>query len=80
MCVAALCAVGVLAGLVAWYTFWRIFLILFCFLFPSLCGGCVCIRGSCETSGVDCGLDDVSNTMLFSVPQCVQRLYVHWGF
>ena len=61
-------AVGVLVGLVAWIVCWRMFLILYCFLLPSVCvcGGCVCIGGSCGTGGLDCVLEDVF-TMLFSV-------------
>ena len=51
-------------GLVAW----RIFLILCCFLLPSVCCGSVCSRGSSGTGDMDCVLEDVINTMLFSVP------------
>ena len=43
------------------------FLILCYFLFPSVCDGCVCRGESSGTGSVDFGLDDVSNTMLFSV-------------
>ena len=68
---AAVCAVGVLVGIVAWIVCWRMFLILCCFLLPSVCGGCVCSGDSSGTRAVDCKLEDVSNTMLFSVPQCV---------
>ena len=32
-----------------------------------MCGGCVGSGSSSGTSGVDCVLEDVSNTMLFSV-------------
>ena len=32
-----------------------------------MCGGCLSNGGSIETGGVDCVLEDVSNTMLFSV-------------
>ena len=67
MCVAALCVVGVLVGLVAWIMCWRMVVILCCFLFPSVCGCCVCSGDSSGTSGVDCVLEDVSNFMLFSV-------------
>ena len=67
MCVADLCAVGVLVGLVAWIVCWRMILILRCFLFPRVCGSCVCSGDSSGTSGVDCVLEDVSNFMLFSV-------------
>ena len=67
MCVAALCAVGVQVGLVAWIVCWRLFLTLYCFLLPHVCGGCLCSGGSSGTGGVDCVLEDVSNTMLFSV-------------
>ena len=67
MCVAAVCAVGFLVGLEPWIVSWRMFLILCCFLLPSVCGGCVCSGDSSGTSGVDCVLEDVSNTMLFSV-------------
>ena len=34
---------------------------------PSVCGGCVCSGDSSGTSGVDCVLEVVSKTMLFSV-------------
>ena len=43
------------------------FLLLCCLLFPSVCGGCVCSGGSIWTGGVDCVLEVVSNTMLFSL-------------
>ena len=43
------------------------FLILCYFLFPSVCGGCLCSGGSSETASVDFLLNDVSNTLLFSV-------------
>ena len=39
LCVAAVCALGNLVGLVAWIVFWRMFLILFWFLLPNVCGG-----------------------------------------
>ena len=58
----------------------RIFLILCCLLLPSVCCGSVCSGGSSGTSGVDCGLDDVSNTMVFSLAKCVRRLCMQWGF
>ena len=32
-----------------------------------VCGDCVCSGGSSGTVGLDCVLEDVSNTMLFSV-------------
>ena len=67
MCVANVFAVGVLVGLLAWIVCWKMFLILCCFLFPSVCGDCVCSGGSSGTGGLDCVLEDVSNTMLFSV-------------
>ena len=67
MCVAAVFAVGVLVGLVAWIVCWRMFLILYCFLLPSVFGDCVCSWGSSGTGGLDCVLEDVSKTMLFSV-------------
>ena len=38
-----------------------------CFLLPSVCGDCVCSGGSGATGGLDCVMEDVSNTMLFSV-------------
>ena len=63
MCVAAVCAVGVLVGLVAWIRCWRMVLILRCFLFPSVFGGCVCSGGASGTGSVDFVLDDISNTM-----------------
>ena len=67
MCVVTLCAVGVLAGLVAWIVCWRLILILCCFFLPSVCGGCVCNGDYSGTGGMDCVLEDVSNTMLFSL-------------
>ena len=60
-------AVGVLVGLVACVVYCRMFLILYCFLLPSLCGGCVRSGGSSGTVGLDCVLKDISNTMLFYV-------------
>ena len=40
---AAVCAVGVLVGLLVWSSLCCvIFLILCCFLLTSLCGGCLC--------------------------------------
>ena len=66
MCVAAVCAAGILVGLVAWIVCWRMFLILCCFLLPNVCCGCVCSGDASGTSGVDCVLEDVSKTMLFS--------------
>ena len=73
MCVAAVYALGVLVRLVAWIVGWRMFLILCCFLLPSVRGGSVCNGVSSRTRAVDFMLEDVSNTMLFSVPQCVWR-------
>ena len=67
MCVANVFAVGVLVGLLAWIVCWKMFLILCCFLLPSVCGDCVCSGGSSGTDGLDCVLEDVSNTKLFSV-------------
>ena len=67
MCVATVFAVGVLVGLVAWIKFWKVFPILCSFLLPSVCGDCVCSGGSSGTAGLDCVLEDVSKTMLFSV-------------
>ena len=67
MCAVAVCAVGVLAGLLAWIACWRMFLNLCCFLFPSVCDFCVSSGGSSGTSGVDCVLEDGSNFLLFSV-------------
>ena len=67
VCGAAVCAVGFLMRLKPWIVCWRMFLILFCFLFPSVCGGCVSSGGSSGTKGVDCVLEDVSNSMLFSL-------------
>ena len=46
---------------------WRLFIILYCFLLPSVCGGCVFSWGSSGTGGLDCVLEDVSKTMMFSV-------------
>ena len=67
MCVAAVWAVGVLVGLVGWFVFWKTFLIQCCFLLPNVCGGRACSGGSSGSSGVDCVLEDFSNTTLFSV-------------
>ena len=67
MCVAALCAVGVLVGLVTWIVCWRMFPILCCFLLTNVCGGCLCSGGSSETGGGDCVSEDVSKTMFFSI-------------
>ena len=43
------------------------FLILCRFLLPSVCGDCVCSGGSSGTGGLDCVLEEVSKTILFSV-------------
>ena len=55
-----------------------------CFLLFSLCGGWlssfVCAGGSSGTGGMDCVLEDVSHTMLFSVALCVWQFCVQWGF
>ena len=67
VCVATVFAVGVLVGLLAWIVCWKMFLILCCFLLPSVCGDCVCSGGSSGTGGLDCVLEDVSKTILFSV-------------
>ena len=67
VCVATLFAVRVLVGLVACIVCWRIFLILYFFLLPNVCGDCVSSRGSRGTGGLDYVLEDFSNTMLFSV-------------
>ena len=77
---ADVCEVGILVGLVAWIVCLRMFLTLCCFLLPYVCGGCLCSGGSSGTGGMDCVLEDVSNTMLFSVPLCVWQLCVQWGF
>ena len=45
---------------------WKMFLILCCFLLPSVCGDCVCTGSSSGTGGLECALADVSNTVLFS--------------
>ena len=68
LCVAAVCAVGILVGLVAWIVCWRMFLVLCCFLLPIVCCGSVCIGVSSGTGGKGCVLEDGSNFMLFSVP------------
>ena len=65
--VATVFAVGVLVGLVTWIVCWRVFLILFSFLLPNVCGNCVSSRGSSWTGGLDCVLENVSNTILLSV-------------
>ena len=67
MCVATVCAVEVLVGLVAWIVCWKMFLTLCCFLLPSVCGDCVCSGASSGTGVLDCVLEDFSNTILFSV-------------
>ena len=67
MYVATEFAVAVLVGLVAWIVCWKMFLILCCFLLPSVCSDCVCNVGSSETDVLDCVLEDFSNTILFSV-------------
>ena len=56
----------VLARLVAWFVCWRMFLILCVCLLPVCCGS-VCSGGSSGTGGMDCMLEDGSNTMLFSL-------------
>ena len=71
VCVAAVCAVGFLVGIEPCIVCWRMFLIQCCFLFPLLCGGCVCSGVSSGTRAVDCVLEDVSNTMLFSLVSCL---------
>ena len=43
-----------------------------------MCGSCLCSGGSSGTGGVDCVLEDVSNTMLFSVVEFVWRLVVQF--
>ena len=55
-------------GLIAWIVCWRMFLRRCCFLLPSVCGDCVCNGGSSGTGGLDCVLEDVSNTMSFAAP------------
>ena len=40
----------------------------------------MCSGDSSGTSGVNCVLEVVSNTMLFSVAYSVLRLCVQWGF
>ena len=67
MCAANVFAMGVLVGLVSWIVCWRIFLILYCFLLPSVCGDCVCSGSSSGTAGLGCVLEDVCNNMLFFV-------------
>ena len=77
--VAIVFAVGFQVGLVAWIVCWRVFLIPFSFLLPSVCGDFVCSGGSGSTGGLDCVLEDVSKTMLFSVALCVWRLCLTGG-
>ena len=67
---AAVFAVGFSVGLKAWIVRWRISLKLCCFLLPNVCGGCACSGGSSGFSGVDCVLEDVSNTKLYQVVFC----------
>ena len=67
MCAAAVCAVGVLVGLVAGIVCRTMFLKLCCFPLPNVCGGCLCSGGSSGTGGVDYVLEDGSKTMLFSL-------------
>ena len=67
MCVATVQPVEILVGLVAWIMCWKMFSILCCFLLPSVGGGCVCSGGSSVNAGLGCVLEDVSNTILFSV-------------
>ena len=66
-CVATVSAVGVLVGLVAWIVRWRMFLLLYCFLLPTVCGDFVCSEGSSGTGGLYCLFEDFSNSVLFSV-------------
>ena len=64
---AAAFALGVLVGLVAWIVCWRVFLILYCFPLSNVCSDCATSRDSSGVGGLDYVLEDVSNTMLFSV-------------
>ena len=77
MCVAAVCAVGILVGLVASIVLEDVSNTTL-FLFPRVCGGCVCSGVSSGTRAVDCKLEDVSNTMLVSVALCVWQLCAQW--
>ena len=61
-----MCAVEDLVGLVAWIVCRKMFL-LFCLFLRSVCGDCVCSGASSGTACLDCVLEDVSKTMLFSV-------------
>ena len=48
-----------------------------------MAAGCAVLSvqgGSSGTGGMDCVLEDVSHTMLFSVALCVWQLCVQWGF
>ena len=45
-----------------------------------MCCGSDCSGGSSGTGGMDCVLEDVSITMLFSLALCVWRICVQWGF
>ena len=67
MCVATVCAVELLVGLVAWIVCWKMFLIICCFLLPSVCGHCVRSGGTSGTAGLDCVLKGFFDTILFSV-------------
>ena len=51
-----------------WVLCWMIFLILCYFLFPSVCGGCLCSGGSSGTAGVGFVLDDFLILCYFLFP------------
>ena len=53
MCAVAVRAVGILVGLLVWMLYCSMFLILRCFLLPTLCGGCLCSCGSSGTASVE---------------------------
>ena len=51
-----------------WVLCWMIFLILCYFLFPSVCGGCLCSGGSSGTASVGFVLDDFLILCYFLFP------------
>ena len=80
MCLATVFAREFLVGLVAWIVCSMMFLIPCCFLFPRVCGDCVCSGVSSGTGGLDSVLEVVYNTLLISVALCVWRLCLQLRF